>query len=118
MQSGYTEPSISRSMSGPSVGPSILPSSAYSGFRVEEREISRQRRRNLHEARRQSKLLHRRAVLPSSASVRPSEVETLSASIDSFAALSASSYDSHGAYGGRTSSTSSTHGAYPSGISA
>ncbi|KAK3175237.1 hypothetical protein OEA41_002484 [Lepraria neglecta] len=105
-------------MSGPSVGPSILPSSAYSGFRVEEREIARQRRRNIHEVRRQSKLLHRRAVLPSNASIRPSEVETVSASIDSFAAHSASSYDSHGAYGGRTSSTSSTHGAYPSGVSA
>ena len=103
-------------MSGPS-GPSILPSSAYSDFRVEQREIARQRRRNLHDTRRQSKLLRRRVVLPSNASVRPSEVEPVSASIDFFAAHSGSSYDSHGAYG-RNSSTSSTHGAYVPGISA
>ena len=102
-------------MSGPS-GPSILPSSAYEGFRIEEPEIARQRRRNLHEARRQSKLHARRTVLPSTSGIRSSEAGSVSSSIDSLVAHSTSSYDSHSAY--RTPSTSSTHGTYVPGISA
>lgn len=103
-------------MSGPP-GPSILPSSAYGGFRDAEREVARQRRRNIHESRRQSKLLLRRTMLPSPAGIRPSEVDYLSGSIDSFVAHSgSSSYDSHSAY--RTPSTSSGHGSYNTTLSA
>jgi hypothetical protein len=105
---GYTEASLSRSMSGPP-GPSILPSSAYSAFREPGREIARRRRRrNIPESRRQSKLLHRRAVLPSISDAGPSEADYGIGSIDFFAAHSGSSYDSHGAYG-RTPSTSSNY---------
>lgn len=83
-----------------------------------EREVARQRRRNIHESRRQSKLLLRRTMLPSTPVIRPSEVDYLSGSIDSFVAHSgSSSYESHSAYG-RTPSTSSSHGGYGSAISA
>ncbi|KAL6714513.1 hypothetical protein ACLMJK_007938 [Lecanora helva] len=111
-----TEASLSRSMSGPP-GPSILPSSAYGGFRDAEREVARQRRRNVYESRRQSKLLMRRTMLPSTPGIRPSEVEILSGPIDSSVAQSSASYDSHSAYG-RTPSTSSGHGGYHSTLSA
>ena len=115
--SGYTsEASLSRSMSGPP-GPSILPSSAYGGFRDAEREVARQRRRNIHESRRQSKLLMRRAMLPSTPGIRPSEVDYLSGSIDSFVAHSGSSYDNHGAYV-RTPTATSGHGGYGTTLSA
>ena len=114
-QPGYpSEGSLSRSMSGP-LGPSILPSSAYGEFRDAEREVARQRRRNIHESRRQSKLLARRTMLPSTPGIRPSEVEYVSGSIDSLAAHSGSSYDGHYV---RTPSTSSSHGTYSAAISA
>ncbi|CAD6573761.1 MAG: hypothetical protein ASARMPREDX12_006231 [Alectoria sarmentosa] len=118
-QRGYTNPSteasLSRSMSGPS-GPSILPSSAYGGFRDVEREVARQRQRKLHESRRQSKLLSRRTMLPSTPYARPSEADTESGSIDYLLAHSGSSFDSHSAYG-RTPSTSSAQGSYLAGVS-
>ncbi|KAF6228150.1 hypothetical protein HO133_007880 [Letharia lupina] len=118
-QRGYTNPSteasLSRSMSGPS-GPSILPSSAYGGFRGLEREVARQRQRKLHESRRQSKLLLRRTMLPSTPYARPGEADTESGSIDYLLAHSGSSYDSHSAYG-RTPSTSSAQGSYLTGVS-
>jgi hypothetical protein len=57
-------------------------------------------------------------VLPSNASVRPSEVENVSSSIDSFAAHTPSPYDGHDPYGRRPSSTSSAQGPYPPGVSA
>ena len=101
-------------MSGPS-GPSILPSSAYGEFRDAEREVARQRQRKLHESRRQSKLLLRRTMLPSTYA-RPGEVDTESGSIDDLLAHSGSSYDSHGAYA-RTPSTSSAQGSYLTGVS-
>ena len=117
--SGYTNPSteasLSRSMSGPS-GPSILPSSAYDGFRDVGREVARQRQRKLHESRRQSKLLLRRTMLPSNLYARPDEAYTESGSIDYLLAHSGSSYNSHGAYG-RTPSTSSGQGSYLTGVS-
>ena len=103
-------------MSGPS-GPSILPSSAYGGFRDVEREVARQRQRKLHESRRQSKLLLRRTMLPSNLYARPGGVDTESGSIDYLLAHSGSSYNSHGAYG-RTPSTSSAQGSYLTGVSA
>ena len=104
-------------MSGPS-GPSILPSSAYGGFRGLEREVARQRQRQrkLHESRRQSKLLLRRTMLPSTPYARPGEADTESGSIDYLLAHSGSSYDSHSAYG-RTPSTSSAQGSYLTGVS-
>ena len=103
-------------MSGP-LGPSILPSSAYGGFRDAEREVARQRRRNIHDSRRQAKLMMRRTMLPSTSGIRPSEVEYVSGSIDSLAAHSGSSYDSRSPYG-RTPPTSSGHGSYSAAISA
>ena len=116
---GYTNPSteasLSRSMSGPS-GPSILPSSAYGGFRDVEREVARQRQRKLHESRRQSKLLLRRTMLPSTPYARPGEADTESGSIDYLLAHSGSSYDSHNPYV-RTPSTSSAQGSYLTGVS-
>ena len=102
-------------MSGLS-GPSILPSSAYGGFRDVEREVARQRQRKLHESRRQSKLLLRRTMLPSTPYARPGEVDTESGSIDNLLAHSGSSYDSHSAYA-RTPSTSSAQGSYLTGVS-
>lgn len=93
-------------MSGPS-GPSILPSSAYDGFRDVEREVARQRRRNVHDSRRQSKLLLRRTVLPSTSYSRSSEVDHMSGSIDYLAAQSGASYGSQ-PYPGRTPSTTSS----------
>ena len=102
-------------MSGPS-GPSILSSSAYGGFRDVEREVARQRQRKLNESRRQSKLLRRRTMLPSTLYARPGEADTESGSIDYFLAHSGSSYDSHSAYG-RTPSTSSAQGSYLTGVS-
>ena len=103
-------------MSGPP-GPSILPSSAYGGFRDAEREVARQRRRNIHESRRLAKLQMRRTMLPSNPGIRPSEVDYLSGSIDSFVAHSGSSFDSAGAYA-RTPSTSSGHGGYGTALAA
>ena len=103
-------------MSGPP-GPNILPSSAYGGFRNAEREVARQRRRNIHESRRQAKLHMRRAVLPSTPGIRPSEVDYLSGSINSFVAHSGSSYESAGPYA-RTPSTSSGHGGYGTALAA
>ena len=102
-------------MSGPS-GPSILPSSAYGEFRGVEREVARQRQRKLHESRRQSKLLLRKTMLPSTPHARPGEVNSESGSIDYLLAHSGSSYDSHSAYG-RTPSTSSGQGSYLTGVS-
>ena len=102
-------------MSGPS-GPSILPSSAYGGFRDVEGEVARRRQRKLHESRRQSKLLLRRTMLPGTPFARPGEVDTESGSIDYLLAHSGSSYDSHSAYA-RTPSTSSAQGSYLTGVS-
>lgn len=102
-------------MSGPS-GPSILPSSAYGEIRDVEREVARQRQRKIHESRRQSKLLLRRTMLPSTPYARPGEVDIENGSIDDLLAHSGSSYDSHSAYG-RTPSTSSAQGSYLAGVS-
>ena len=102
-------------MSGSS-GPSILPSSAYGGFRDVGREVARQRQRKLHESRRQSKLLLRRTMLPGNLYARPGEAISESGSIDYLLAHSGSSYDSHSAYG-RTPSTSSAQGSYLTGVS-
>ncbi|MCJ1273218.1 hypothetical protein MMC21_001007 [Puttea exsequens] len=107
-QRGYpTEAPLSRSMSGPPV-PGILPSSAYSGFAEEGREVARRRRRNIHQSRRQGKLLHRKALLPSISFAGPSEADYGSGTIDLLIAHSASSFDSHGAYT-RTPSVSSSY---------
>lgn len=127
LQSGeYTfssaEASQRRSMSGPS-GPNILPSSALRGLSTEDREVARQRRRNLQESRRQSKVHVRRTQLPSTSDARSTEAQNVGCSIDFFAASStSSSYDVGSNLGtasyGRTNSVSSTHGPYMGGISA
>lgn len=93
-ETGYsipsTEPSLSRSMSGPLV-PSILPSSTYEEVRNIGREfIARQQRRS---HRRERKVHYRQAMLPSNASAGSSQAEDGNGSIDSFTAVSTSAYD-------------------------
>ena len=119
MTAGYsnpsTEASLSRSMSGPPLGPmlpsSILPSSTFGEFRDAARDVGRQRRRNPAYSRRENKVRVRRAttLLPSIQDPGSSQVLDVSGSIDSLAAQSNSSYS-----GSRSPypSSSSVHGTY------
>ena len=104
---GYTNPSteasMSRSMSGPSL-PS-MPQKTYEEVRNVGREFVERRRRTVHRPRRERKILLRQAVLPST--LRSSQAEDMSGSIDSFLAHSGTSYDSIPHY-----TTSSTHSSY------
>ena len=104
---GYTNPSteasMSRSMSGPSL-PS-MPPKTYEEVRNVGREFVERRRRTAHRPRRERKILLRQAVLPST--LRSSQAEDVSGSIDSFLAHSASSYGSIPPY-----TTTSSHGTY------
>ena len=96
---GYTgtDPSPQRSMSGSS-GPNILPSSTTGRAAPREREIVRQRRRDLHESRRSNKLRVRRA-LPSISMAGSSAAPDMSHSIDFVVAPpTSSSYDMPGHY--------------------
>ena len=98
-----TEPSLSRSMSGPPslmLPTSILPSSTYGEFREAGREVARQRRRNVAQVRREHKARTRRAgMLPSiPRDSGSSQAEILSGPIDSFAAHSSSSYGGRSSY--------------------
>ena len=96
---GYTGADLSpqRSMSGSS-GPNILPSSTTDRAGPQEREIARQRRRDLHESRRSNKLRVRRA-LPSISMAGSSTAPDMSHSIDFVVAPpTSSSYDMPGHY--------------------
>ena len=109
-----------RSMSGP-VGPSTLPSSAFSGLSTQERVVARQRHRDLQGPRRQAKARLRRAILPSTSDAGSSRAQIGSHSTDFLAASSsASSHDINFPpgpipYGDRTSTVSSSRGHYVSG---
>ena len=86
------EPSHQRSMSGFS-GPTVLPSSTSGPVGPHELEIVRQRRRDLHEARRSNKMRVRRA-LPSISEAGSSTAPDMSHSIDFVVAPpTTSSYD-------------------------
>lgn len=93
-------PSPQRSMSGsfgPS-GPNTLPSSTAGRAGPQEREIVRQRRRDLHESRRSNKLRVRRA-LPNVSEAGSSTAPDMSHSIDFVVAPpTSSSYDIPGNY--------------------
>lgn len=89
------EPSHQRSMSGFS-GPTIVPSSTSGPVGPHELEIVRQRRRDLHEARRSNKMRVRRA-LPSISEAGSSTAPDMSHSIDFVVAPpTTSSYDMPG----------------------
>ena len=98
-----TQASMSRSMSGPSL-PS-MPPKTYEEVRNVGREFVERRRRTLHRPRRERKILFRQAVLPST--LRSSQAEDVSGSIDSFLAHSTSTYEPIAPY-----TTSATHGTY------
>lgn len=98
-EAGYinprTEASMSRSMSGPSL-PSAPPR-PYEEMRSIGHDFVERRRRNVQRPRRQRKIIMRQAAMPST--LRSSQAEDLSGSIDSFLAHSgSSSYESHSPY--------------------
>ena len=90
-------------MSGPPslmLPTSILPSSTYGEFREAGREVSRQRRRNVAQVRREHKARTRRVgMLPSIPGVSgSSQAEILSGPINSLTAHSSSSYGGRSPY--------------------
>ncbi len=81
-----------------SSGPTILPSSTTGRAGPQEREVVRQRRRDLHESRRSNKLRVRRA-LPSISEPESSMAPDMSHSIDFVVAPpTSSSYEMTGHY--------------------